>query len=225
MKEIVYVRRNEIFTDSGIIAEETNVKHINIKELIIDYESEFKDFGTLSVLNRESNGGRPEQYYALNEQQATFLLTLMRNSKKVVAFKLALVKEFYRMRQMLLQKSTKDWSEARQSGKRARLSETDEIKALVDYAIKAGSKNADNYYLHYTRLANGAVGLKDGQRDKATHEALKGLEAIEHLIKRTVEEEIEKGTDYHDIYKIAKSRVGVLTSLLYLPENPLLPTL
>jgi phage regulator Rha-like protein len=46
-----------------------------------------------------SSGGRPEKIYFLNEQQATLLLTYLRNSKIVREFKKALVKEFYRLKE------------------------------------------------------------------------------------------------------------------------------
>lgn len=36
---------------------------------IMKYESDLKGFGTLSVLNGESNGDSPEQFCQLNEEQ------------------------------------------------------------------------------------------------------------------------------------------------------------
>jgi len=84
---LVSVKGNDVFTNSLIIAEGTGNKHKNVKELIYKYENDMKDLGTLSVLNGESKGGRPEQYYILNEEQALFAITLLRNSKMVVAFK------------------------------------------------------------------------------------------------------------------------------------------
>lgn len=41
------------------------------------------------------HGGGDVQFAILNEQQSTFLLTLMRNTEIVVRFKVELVKEFY----------------------------------------------------------------------------------------------------------------------------------
>jgi len=67
MYKLVYEKKNDVFTDSLVIASETGNRHISIKELLNDYISEFKELGTLSVLNRESTGGLPEQHYELNE--------------------------------------------------------------------------------------------------------------------------------------------------------------
>lgn len=41
----------------------------------------------------------------LNEQQAALLISMMRNSDEVVAFKVRLIREFYRMRDALNQRT------------------------------------------------------------------------------------------------------------------------
>lgn len=46
----------------------------------------------------ESTGGRPEEIISLNEQQATLLVTFLKNTPVVVEFKTELVKQFYEMR-------------------------------------------------------------------------------------------------------------------------------
>lgn len=48
---------------------------------------------------RKLNGrGRPEKLYRLNEQQATLLITFLKNTKQVANFKENLVKAFFEMR-------------------------------------------------------------------------------------------------------------------------------
>jgi len=47
----------------------------------------------------------------LNEHQATLLITFMRNSPKVVSFKIALVKEFFRMRDELGRREQSLWQQ------------------------------------------------------------------------------------------------------------------
>lgn len=49
--------------------------------------------------------GRNATGYILNEQQATFLLTLLKNTPVVVAFKKELVRQFYVMRSLLLERA------------------------------------------------------------------------------------------------------------------------
>ncbi len=70
------------------------------------YEADLDAFGAASfqtkLVKRGSGAKDQEKEIAiLNEPQATFLVTLMRNSPEVVQFKVALVKAFYSMREKL----------------------------------------------------------------------------------------------------------------------------
>lgn len=47
----------------------------------------------------------------LNERQAAILISLMRNTERVVDFKVALVAEFYRMRDALNQRTQNLWQQ------------------------------------------------------------------------------------------------------------------
>ena len=47
----------------------------------------------------------------LNERQAALLISLMRNSDEVVAFKASLIAEFYRMRDALNQRTQNLWQQ------------------------------------------------------------------------------------------------------------------
>ncbi|MEK5765174.1 hypothetical protein VXE39_20790, partial [Acinetobacter junii] len=47
------------------------------------------------------HGGGDVKFVPLNEQQATFLMTLMRNSPRVIEFKKALVKAFFETREFI----------------------------------------------------------------------------------------------------------------------------
>ncbi|WP_442765722.1 Rha family transcriptional regulator [Sulfurospirillum cavolei] len=86
-----------------IISKNTNNDAISIRKLIDKYMSDFKSFGVVSfkmtkTTNTDLGNGRPSKIYYLNEQQATFLMTLLRNSKEIVYFKKTLVKTFYDLR-------------------------------------------------------------------------------------------------------------------------------
>ena len=90
MNDLVVIQRNDVFTDSLIIARETGNRHINIKRLCQQYENQFRQLGTLCVLNAESSGGRPEQIYQLNEPQAsleTENITAIEDREKYITLK------------------------------------------------------------------------------------------------------------------------------------------
>lgn len=227
MNELVRIKGNDVFTDSIIIANETGNEHESIVKNLKKYLSDFTELGEVRFTDLKSGnplGGRPTRVYELNEPQATLLITYLDNTKKVRAFKLALVKEFYRMRQFLMQRSSAEWQETRQKSKTNRLRETDEIKNFVTYADANGSKNAKKYYTAFTNLANKAVGLSSKQRDIASFEILQILSIIENTIRHIVAEELQKATEYHLIYFTCKDRVSELMKHVFLPERKSLLT-
>lgn len=138
MYELVEVRRNEVFTNSKVIAEGTNNKHESIQRLIAKYEKSISRFGKVGFKIVPLKSGQNAKIYFLNEEQATFVMTLMRNDGEggvVVEFKAKLVEEFYKMRRFILEKQSKVWVETRENNKVNRLKETDVIKQLVEYAV------------------------------------------------------------------------------------------
>lgn len=89
-----------------VIAEGTQNQVKNVVELISTYKAELEEFGVVAFqteavsydelkLNPDS---KPKQQIYLNEQQATLLIALMKNSEIVVRFKVALVKAFYELK-------------------------------------------------------------------------------------------------------------------------------
>jgi phage regulator Rha-like protein/phage antirepressor YoqD-like protein len=93
----------EARTTSMALAEGTERDHATVIRLVRDNLADLEDFGLLDFKS-ESTGGRPTEVAHLNEQQATLLLTYMRNNPAVRLFKKALVKAFYEMRAALQQR-------------------------------------------------------------------------------------------------------------------------
>ena len=213
MYELVEVRKDDVFTNSKIIAEGTNNQHHAVRELIKKYKIDIEEFGTLSILNEESTGGRPMEVFLLNEEQATFVITLLRNSKVVVKFKKELVRQFYAMRRFLIEKQSKLWNDTRLASKGNRLKETDVIKLLVEYAKEQGSSHSDKLYLTYTKLANSIIG---GKRDDMTASELNILTLVESIIKQTIEIDMSMGMHYKDIYEDCRERIERFAEISYL---------
>lgn len=101
--ELVEVIDNEICVSHRTIAQFTNNQEKNLAEMIAKYKSHIEEFGVIPFKTdkptKGSNGGRPIITHYLNEQQATFLMTLLRNNPTVVNFKKNLVKAFFIMKQ------------------------------------------------------------------------------------------------------------------------------
>lgn len=218
MNQLVKIVKDNIFTDSLVIAQGTGNQHKNVKELIQKYQKDIRDFGTLSVLNGESTGGRLSKVFQLNEEQATFVITLLRNSKQVVAFKKELVRQFYIMRQLLIEKQSQQWQQTRLESKKNRRLEAEEIKQLVQYAKAQGSENAEKYYITLSKLANKTVGISSTERERANINQLNTLILVENIINHRIQEGIKQGLHYKEIYRSCKERLKQFKEIAYLTE-------
>ena len=209
------------FTTSDTVAEYSGNSHHAIQQLISKYESDFKDFGVIAFEMRKplagSKGGRPEIIYHLNEQQATLLITYLKNTKYVRMFKKELMHQFYEMRRLLLERQSAQWQQARSEGKAARRLETEAIKAFVGYAAANGSKRPEMYYKHFTTMAYTALGIEKGQRNVLPASVLMNLRTVEQVVDRAIREEIAAGTEYHQAFQNAKAKVQQLTALVCAP--------
>lgn len=104
MNELTFNYKDEAFTDSLIIAEGAGIEHSSVIKLVTKYLDDMTEFGRVGFEMRpfETNGGVQKiKMCRLNEEQATFLISLMKNTKQVVAFKKELVKQFYRMKNFI----------------------------------------------------------------------------------------------------------------------------
>jgi len=102
--QIVTITNDQPVTTTIAIAEGTKVEHKNVLELVRKYQEDLREFGRVAFETRpfETAGGTQRREIAeLNEQQSTLILTYMRNSEIVRAFKKRLVKEFWDMRAKL----------------------------------------------------------------------------------------------------------------------------
>lgn len=101
---IVEDATGELRVSSLIIAGRTENEHRAVLQLITTHIEHFDALGGVAFEMQPfvTAGGTQNRRVAhLNEQQATLLITFMKNTPVVVAFKLELVKQFYRMRQAL----------------------------------------------------------------------------------------------------------------------------
>ena len=207
MNELVYLKSDEAFTDSLVIAKGTDNQHSTVTKTIKRYRADFENFGKLRFsdsVSKNPKGGRPSRIYILNEQQATLLVTYLGNSEIVRKFKVELVRQFFEMRKFIAERHTEAWIETRRQGKITRREETDVIKQLVEYAKEQGSSHADMLYMTYSKLANSMCGIHG--RDNATTRQLNNLGIFENLILEMIRSGIDAGLGYKDIYRACKDR-------------------
>ncbi len=105
---LVFLSKNNLpLTTSLIIAERLDIQH---KNLLHNIDKFSKELQTINPLAFETRKGKPlpqggysksTRYALLTEEQAAFVITLSRNTPKVVEFKLALTKAFFEAREAL----------------------------------------------------------------------------------------------------------------------------
>lgn len=96
MNNIVSILNGQPLTTTLAVAKGVGYEHATVIRLVRDNAGDLEEFGLLDF-ESESTGGRPTEFALLNEQQATLLMTYMRNSEIVKEFKKRLVKAFYEM--------------------------------------------------------------------------------------------------------------------------------
>lgn len=211
MNTLVYLSPNtkEPFTTSEVIAECAGIQQHTVTRLIQQHEEDFKAFGILRFEIEEIRGrGQPKKNYHLNEQQATLLMTYLRNTPVVREFKKELVRQFYAMREEL-----QNVEAVKVERKVIRTEMTDAIKALPD------SPHKKFKYAQYTDLAYMAALGKSARQlrkergadkksiasDYMTAEEITAVTAMENRIAVL----LEVGMDYRQI-KTSLTRVQLV---------------
>jgi len=219
MNELVIVKGNDIFTDSLTVAIGTEFEHHTITRKIRDYIKDFEEMGKVGYHNQSLESGQTQKLYLLNEPQATYLITLLENNQSVRKFKLALVKEFFRMRQFILEKQSSEWQQSRLTSKQTRKNETDIILTkLIPLAEKQGSKNSGKLYMTYSKLVNMVIGIDAGQRDNLPAAYNDAIRFLERAIENIISIEVDKGTYYKEIYQVCKAKCNIIKELAFLPS-------
>jgi phage regulator Rha-like protein len=218
---LVEMKGKVLLASTITISEHVKLEHRAVIQLVDKYKSDLEEFGTFTFEMRKS-AGRPIRFAWLNEEQATYLITLMKNSKIVRKFKIKLVKEFSRMRSALssiaANQKNQEWLEKRERGKVSRLEETDAIKIYVEYAKANGSKNAGKYYTTISTMENKALFFLE-QKFPNVRNALAGhqLETIanaDRIVAKQLKKCVDEGRDYHDGYYMARDAIEAFSELI-----------
>lgn len=106
MNNLVTINNDGIVVTTSLkIAEGVGNSHATVIKLVRQNIEDFEEFGRVGfeISPFGTKGGRQKRVIAiLNEPQATLLMTYMRNNDMVRAFKKALVKAFYDLKNQLI---------------------------------------------------------------------------------------------------------------------------
>ena len=225
MNELVELDKNShAFTTTLILAEGLSVEHRSVRQLVITHISYFVKYNSAFEMQYQKAKNKPISFFNLSEEQATFLMSLMKNSKIVLEFKFKLVKEFTRMKKELARiasnQTNQQWIEQRTAGKIARRIETDVIQDFIIYAKEQGGseKGCDLYYSNISKMENKALFIVEQKypnlRDVLGVTDLSTIQKADIIVGRALRDGMNDKKLYKDIYKIAKERVEMFAELI-----------
>lgn len=200
-------------------------EHRTFKRLISKNMDSFLKYGqvfeALESASNKQRGGQDKSYF-LNEEHFMLLVTVSKTTPESMLLKMRIIDEFFRMRKQIAQmasvKSSEEWQAKRIDGKAVYKQKTDVIKQFVEYCIAAGSKSANNYYTSLATMENKALFIIEQKypnvREFLNVKQLGQIMVADQIIEKAMLEEMEKGTEYHDIFKICKDRVIQFSEIL-----------
>ncbi|MGO1127810.1 Rha family transcriptional regulator [Streptococcus sp. V728] len=192
--ELVYMDgKKEPYTLSSIVAECTNLQHHTITRTIRKHQARFERFGKVGFKIQALKSGQSAKDFILNEQQATLLVTFLKNTEQVANFKENLVRAFFEMREEL---SKFRIQRALEKTKRKTLHDSIETwKAKPKHAYST----MNNLLLKAVTDMNAKQLVKNRKGfngiDSLTSEELEQYQALEDMVIAM----IELNMNYHDI--------------------------
>ncbi|WP_374256448.1 Rha family transcriptional regulator [Aquabacterium sp.] len=184
--------------DSRVLSEHLGNQHKAVMALIERYSNEFKGFGQLpfqkAVGERVHGGGNPERFALLNEDQAFFLLSLSRNSERVVNLKAKLVQAF---------------REARRAADQYRTEYLPTYHGLHDeiHALAAESSNRHHVHANINKLVNRAAGIEAGQRRACLPMPEQAMLIVAQAVAKNA---LQGAADHHEGYQRVKLCLNAL---------------
>jgi phage regulator Rha-like protein len=155
--ELVVIQNGQPFTTTLQIAEGVNLPHSSVIKLVRKHQARFERLGTFRTEIQKS-GGRETEYAVMNEDQATFLMTLFRNSETVLDFKEALVKAFRRvlneLDRLARQQRDPDWRQLRDKTK---VGYEWMSRTLQERREAAGKATKPHHYANEARLVSAVL--------------------------------------------------------------------
>lgn len=222
---LVTIIGSHVFTDSASLAAGLNIEHRSLVSLLKTH-SEIKSFSDIKKIKRRV-WKKEIDVYLLSELQASLLIALMKNSPEVINFKIKLVEEFYRMRQIISTKASNEknleWLSIRSETKAMRRECTDIIQKFISYAKDQGSKSAEKYYMNFSRMELTGLFILEQKypnaRDVMSIRQLRLTEMADEAIAISIQDSMSKNIPYKECFQIAKDKVCALAKIF--PRSPL----
>ncbi len=194
------IHKSEARVDSRDMASSLDNGHRAVVALIDKYLPQFQKFGKVlfeKAALPASRTGQSERYALLTEDQSYFLLSLSRNTERVVDLKVRLVKAF---------------REARLAVDIRKTEYMPGYHALHELVHALAKESANERFIHsnFNRLINKTVGIAAGQRANASAPT----QALLSVVQTIAVNAMRASADHHDGYARAKLALQGFSSAL-----------
>ena len=214
---MIFEHKEHAVVSSRYVAENFKKQHQHVTQAIEKLISENSLVKSMFIRSYyDTERGKTYKEYLMNRDGFS-LLVMGFTGKEALVWKLKYINAFNQMEAFITERKSSEWLITRKQGKLIRRNETDTLANLAEYAEAQGSRNMrSKVYTIYSNLVNSLVGIKPGQRDIVPFKTISVIAFLEDMILHTVDEEMQKGTHYKDIYKICKANGEQIMRFAYL---------
>ncbi len=214
---MIFEHKEHAVVSSRYVAENFKKQHQHVTQAIEKLISENSLVKSMFIRSYyDTERGKTYKEYLMNRDGFS-LLVMGFTGKEALEWKLKYINAFNQMEAFITERKSSEWLITRKQGKLIRRAETDTLANLAEYAEAQGSRNMrSKVYTIYSNLVNGLVGIKAGQRDIVPFKTISVIAFLEDMILHTVDEEMQKGTHYKEIYKICKANGEQIMRFAYL---------
>ena len=208
-------KRTEIWFSAEDVGEELGMTNIRMVLSNIDRreKKKFKNedvSGVSKVYSRNFDSSLNNYGETFISEEAVYNISFRSNKPEAKLFTKWVTKVLKQIRVngfYVLDGKGEEWLKTREETKKVRRMETDTIKKYVEYAKSQGSTHADMYYQNFTKLVQNCLGIEAGKRDTLDQKTLLRLKSLETLIDMRLENLLETGISYKDMYADVKELI------------------
>lgn len=216
---LVFLSKNNLpLTTSLIIAERLDIQHKNILHNIDKFSKELQTINPLAFETRKGEplpqGGysKSTRYALLTEEQAAFVITLSRNTPKVVEFKLALTKAFFEAREALNKSKVEN-----------KIEHQSYLKIFKDFCLQHNYSSEEIKMFDYLREQALKQGYAIACAKLKEQESVRQLKDDEVAVKKDTIKKIYLYFNWHSIHKKDMKRAAEMmreqASVLYMAAD------
>ena len=211
MKDLTVIKDKQAVVCSDDLAKGFELEHRSLRQLIKRHEAKLKKYGKVTFQMQPSESGQKQSVTYLNEKQALLIMTYTRSNESTDYYRMKLIDDFTKQKELLIKVFNPDWQNVRKDGKVIYFQKTDIIKNFVEYATKQGSKNAKMYYMNLAKMENNALFFFEQKypnlREVLTIRQLMQVSTADQIIENCLTDGMTNGMYYKDIYKQTSDNV------------------